>query len=708
MAKPKKQPSVVWPKGMTDTSSAKDKYSISNWYGMASKEDDNDYDDPDDIDMSNEEEYKQLEAKVWTKFKERFSLMDWARTEFEDDWLVSDAQIEAKYAYDQFGRLQVNIPMEAALCELAEGREAGKLNFTIEPLDQPDADEIVVAKQALAYHISSGDFYTERDKIRRDRRIYGTAVAYTGITYSRTCTYTVKEDEDIDMETPFYDNTIYEEHKEDKYTLTGKFVPIRHFWMDERCIWTGDFRKANDCIMQETTTLEEVKERWGDNKFFHHIDELNEVTDRDPAFTRQPSNGKGQVILYYYYNKVTKDYWIMGNYTHILYIGKMLYKHGELPFKTGQYYPRHNCTYGWGIPARVRYLKAYKTQTWQNMLDNSQMSGAPIVMIGNDGEVDGQAYVSPSEINQWRFTEGLDNVKMTSIPNNLWAYQTLLTAIDDQVVQDTWENLRSPYQKTADQLGTVEIMENNRLTRVKPMDSSDDMFLGDILQHTLDNITQFAYSLTRRTIKTKEWGVEVVSNPVITIPDAKVISSQNGKIIMDEDQGEFGFFEFKKDMIKSRYRIRIVHSSNTNIMKVLDKNSATQFIQNKVQLWSIDPTLVDKGKLQVWDKYLDMIYGYDDKIMPMSKKDEIKRKNLALMSQIKAMLWLEQSDPGVTAMMDQQNADAQAAQWWQPGQSPMGWMPQQNALPPTNWNNDISNANPQEAFGPAGWQFGQA
>jgi len=58
-------------------------------------------------------------------------------------------------------------------------------------------------------------------------------------------------------------------------------------------------------------------------------------------------------------------------------------------------------------------------------------------MIGNDGEVDGQAYVSPSEINQWRFTEGLDNVKMTTIPNNLSAYQSLLTAIDDQFVQDT-------------------------------------------------------------------------------------------------------------------------------------------------------------------------------------------------------------------------------------------------------------------------------
>lgn len=313
-------------------------------------------------------------------------------------------------------------------------------------------------------------------------------------------------------------------------------------------------------------------------------------------------------------------------------------------------------------------------------------------MIGNDGEVDGQAYVSPSEINQWRFTEGLDNVKMTTIPNNLSAYQALLTAIDDQFVQDTGENLRSPYQSPADQLGTVEILENNRLTRVKPMDAADDMFFGNILQHTLDNITQFAYSLHKQTIKTKEWEVEVVVDPVITIEWAKVRQHWN-KVIIDEDQGEFGFFEFKKDMIKSRFRVRVVHSSNTNIMKVLDKNSATQYIQNKVQLWTIDPTQIDKEKLKIWDQYLDMIYGYDDKIMPLTKKDEIKRKNIELMSQIKAMLWLEQPSQNVQDMMAQQ---------WLPS-----WGPQDpNALqsnPPTD---EFANQNPQQTFTPPSGQFG--
>lgn len=93
--------------------------------------------------------------------------------------------------------------------------------------------------------------------------------------------------------------------------MTGKNVPIRHFWMDERCIWTGDFRKAVDCIMQETSTVEEIEERWGDNPFFRNIDKLGNITDRDPAFSRHPNTQKGQVVIHYYFNKVTKDYRIM-------------------------------------------------------------------------------------------------------------------------------------------------------------------------------------------------------------------------------------------------------------------------------------------------------------------------------------------------------------------------------------------------------------
>lgn len=205
--------------------------------------------------------------------------------------------------------------------------------------------------------------------------------------------------------------------------------------------------------------------------------------------------------------------------------------------------------------------------------------------------------------------------------------------IDDQVVQDSGENLRAPYQAPADQLGTVEIIENNRLTRVKPMDEADDFLMWGILTHTMDNITQFFRDLYSQETKTKEWDVPVKSDPMITIKDATVKQEWN-KIIIKEDKGKFGFFSFKKEMIKNRFLIRIVHSSNTNVMKVLDKNSITQYIQNKVSLFQIDPTLVKPQDMERWSKYLDLVYGYDEMMLPESKKDEIKAKNVEMMNKI--------------------------------------------------------------------------
>jgi hypothetical protein len=144
--------------------------------------------------------------------------------------------------------------------------------------------------------------------------------------------------------------------------------------MDERAIWNG-FKHAKDCIMQENTTYEEIDARRGESKLFKNIDKLSKgVSDQNPAYIRSVTNPQGEVIIQYYYNVDTKEYAIIGNYKYLLYRGKMLYKHGELPFKVAQYYKRHNCVYGIGIPERVQRLKIYKTEMWQNMLDNSRMS----------------------------------------------------------------------------------------------------------------------------------------------------------------------------------------------------------------------------------------------------------------------------------------------------------------------------------------------
>jgi len=79
------------------------------------------------------------------------------------------------------------------------------------------------------------------------------------------------------------------------------------------------------------------------------------------------------VIIHKYFNKVTKDFWIIANRRKVLFAGKMISKNGELPFASKQHYTNHKCFYGYGICHKVRYLKAYKAELLQDLLDQSRM-----------------------------------------------------------------------------------------------------------------------------------------------------------------------------------------------------------------------------------------------------------------------------------------------------------------------------------------------
>ena len=93
-----------------------------------------------------------MEMDIITKFSDRLSKMDSGRTQFEEDWDVCDGQMQANTYYDEQGRLNVNVPVEQSLVELACGRFAGKLNFKLEPVGrQPDVNEMQSAKYSLAF-----------------------------------------------------------------------------------------------------------------------------------------------------------------------------------------------------------------------------------------------------------------------------------------------------------------------------------------------------------------------------------------------------------------------------------------------------------------------------------------------------------------------------------------------------------------------------
>jgi hypothetical protein len=107
-------------------------------------------------------------------------------------------------------------------------------------------------------------------------------------------------------------------------------------------------------------------------------------------------------------------------------------------------------------------------------------------------------------VNIINYTAGVEQIKPLQFQPDLNKYQSILTILDDLSIQDTGENIKATYQPVAEQLGTVEIIENNRMARVATVDENDDNLLCDILTEVLSSISQFAPSLQKKIIKTKE------------------------------------------------------------------------------------------------------------------------------------------------------------------------------------------------------------
>ena len=88
---------------------------------------------------------------------------------------------------------------------------------------------------------------------------------------------------------------------------------------------------------------------------------------------------------------------------------------------------------------------------------------------------------------------------MSQVQSNVGNYQAVINFIDSQITMDSGENLRSTYEPVAAQLGTVEIIENNRNTRLGSLEDSKNRLLSDCLNAAMDNIIQFGWKLMSKT-----------------------------------------------------------------------------------------------------------------------------------------------------------------------------------------------------------------
>ena len=612
-------------------------------------------------------------------YQKRWNLMKAARNPYDIKWNAIDATMLKKPQYDSYGNYLVALKEEHNVMEMSAGREWTNLNYTLRPTWEPDQNEILVAKMMLDYQIYAGGFHDEWKRGLGERRRYWTCCFFTGIWEKTARSYKPSDESDW-----LYD-VKYDEVVEIQNIFTPQWIPIRNVWVDDKAIHAR-ISDATDCIIQETLTYEEVMKRWGNNPNFKHLNLLK--TQRTDNFN-QPyplesiENGTNDenkpIIIHRYYNRDTGDMAIIANYNTIIYRGKMISISWQLPIAMAQYFPDETCLYGIWIPEKIQPMVVYKEEIVQNLLDNSRMSGSPLLLIWNRSDVDGTQNIRTNRINKISMTGGVNDMQLTQVASNVGNYQAVLQFIDNQITMDTGENLRSTYEPSAAQLGTVEIIENNRNTRLGSLEDGKNNLLTACLNAAMDNIVQFWYKLINITKKTYSDGKLVetrVETPKIVVPDRK-IKQKGVKIeIEEEDMGEYGYFEFKKDMIKQRFRVIVQTVSNNGVWKMVDKNNLTQYVQNKVALWQLNPQLATPEEIKNIGKLMDLYWDYNFNTFPESKKDK-KRQQIAEMKwNIMQLAGMNEGGDAVSQMMWWQSAMQQSGMQQLTPAKPLEWVPQ--------------------------------
>lgn len=596
--------------------------------------------------MSKKQQTKLKNEDTLSKLTRRFDDMRSERANFEQEWDVCDAQFAAEVIEDNDGKLLINDTMEQDLIEQYVGRTAGDIIYDVKP-DPYNAniEQVESAKYILDNFLDRENFYKEHRYFRIDKAKYGTGIYYTGLRLEIDEVPEYKEGTKLEAGEALWTDKDMINKEREQYYMTPINVPIRMFYIDDKAIYQPDFEKAEDCFMLEVLSKKEIEQRYWDNKYFNqeNIEALQPVQENSAEYGID--NVYGNCVLYHYYNRITKEYCIMGNKEFLLFEWKMLYKHGQLPFVVAQHYPDNNFIYGIGICRKVRVQKWYKINMMQSLMDGARLSSGKILAMWAGTEpVDWDLFVNPWEISIAKFTNSVEQLTPVDTRVDLNSLSGAIQIIDDEIRKSTGIDNRAPFEAPAQTLGQTEIIEENKAIRSKAIDEANNQALDQALTMTLQNISQFAPVLMRRIteIKNEKWQIiEKISEfPKIQIENVK-ITKKKWQTVIEEDYGNYWYLELKPDTLEGDLTVRVITPSTYNSVLVsVEKNRFTELVNNLVALGNLYwPEAIQEIApfKEIRDK-AKIVYGYWQEYTATTKLQQTREENIETVNELQQSL----------------------------------------------------------------------
>lgn len=623
------------------------------------------------LDIANSKEWTDEDWKIYAL--DRLVKMRAKRAPYDTMWNEGETQVNSVSFYDNDGMLQVNIPLEKTLGEIYMGRTNGKAVFDIVPDEQTDINELQPTKYAMSFYldwVGKDNFWKENKQMRENKWKKGSGIFFTGPRNYKDLRYQVKEDAEIQSNTDLLEAKNFNEIINETWFFFPKSIHPKDFFIDDNAYGQPDVQYAEDCIYKEKITATEYNSRYGKNKAFKNAENVTYWQDINPKNKDDQAIDVRHVVLYHYFHRVTKKYLIMANETTIIYNGLYLYNDGKLPFVNVQHYSNSDRFWGESIPERIQYLKIYKSELWQDILQGAAMNNSIHLITGNEDEVGQDWTLGGRQLNIWRTTSGAESVQPVNTSINLGYFTAVLDLIDKQVVSDSGINPLAQTEASAPTLGQEELVEANRSVRNSSVDENYNIGLDDALTMMLDRIKQFAPALLSEKIKGEDGKVLKTIFPKIRIKD-HIVEKKNGEMVFTESLGKYGYFDLKPGVVQG-LGVRITTASTNSILPILERQKVAEFVNNMMTVANIanlDPTggqmkiLFESMKTPELLKWMSDAYGYDiNSLKSNTEKDKISEENLKKLADLTNLLSVNPhtNEGNPTESMAQPNQDPSA------------------------------------------------
>jgi hypothetical protein len=654
--------------------------------------------------------YKNWDASDWKRyFNRRLQNMRAKRKDIEAEWTLADEQVKAESFYDTYGQLNVNVKHEAVLGEIYMGRTEGKINYDILPDEQADIEELQPTKYALQFFLDGNEkdnFWKENRLFRSYKWHYGTGIFFTGMRSYKDIRFTIKKDIIPTGEGDLYNEDNFDETTFETWFFHPQAIHPRDFYIDDAAYGQPDVQYAQDCIRKEKVSRVDFEMRYLGNPAFDQ-EAVKKILawwgglDIYPKNENDRSIDQNEFIIYHYYHRVTKKYIINVDEREIIFNGRYLYNDGKLPFESAQHYSKNDRFWGEGIPARMGWNKAFRSEIWQDILAGSQMNSGINLIVGNEEQIGQDWWVGWRWLNLWRTTWWAEWVQPIQTKIDLWFYSAILDKLDQQSAVDSGINSLEQFDPGSDKVGIVEIMEANKSVRNRSVDENYNICLDGTLTQTISRIKQFAPSLLAER-KMSEDGKTVLKYifPMIRIQGYEV-KKDGKKQVFVESAGKYGYFELKSETIKG-IGVKVTTPSTNSLLPILERQKVTEYItniQNLTMAFQAMPEalgkLQEKVNIEELFAWMSDAYGYDQNgLKAKTEKDKISEEIAKKFESLKNALSINQpTDENLSVTPDQapgipnqQAPDAQSTGWamwpalWGESGAPVGPADQWNPL----------------------------